>query len=559
MRRIRLTAVLMLAAAPLAHAGQENAGTTAANFLSVGQGASALSMAGASLASSAGLDAAAWNPAALAGLGASQFTLSHASLAAGTSQEYAAFGGRFGETRTRWSMSALYQSEGGFEGRDAFNQPTGSFQVSDMAVGLQVARPLGERVHAGLGLKWVREALGDASGSGIAFDAGVQARSGSFGFGFAARNVGGSVAFDGASYDMPGVVGAGVSYAHAASGLRLAVDANLPSAYYNDVRAGAEWRWRDRVALRSGYRANLGAPAGEGLSGATFGLGLGANGFWFDYAFLAGEAEAQGRHRFGMTFQPSALASLGGRGLMGADAASPPATADRAPVAARSPEPAPTAKPSVSERSAAAASARTSPTAVAAPSAPDAGELAARLDESALAQAARLAASPPATADRARPAAPALEPSRSVRVPRLSTPRLDPPAASAPLAAAAPVITTPAPPTVRVRAVPAPPAAPSRTQAAPEASGDAASHGGAPAAAAQPVSSRAPEVHVVPRSPSTPRGPRPTAVEVQTGETLASLAKRWDTSVPRLMMENNLVTEHVKPGRKLKLPPAGSR
>jgi LysM repeat protein len=49
---------------------------------------------------------------------------------------------------------------------------------------------------------------------------------------------------------------------------------------------------------------------------------------------------------------------------------------------------------------------------------------------------------------------------------------------------------------------------------------------------------------------------RPSTVVVAEGETLASIARRWGTTVPAIMMANNLVNEKVTPGKKLKLPPA---
>jgi len=528
----------------LAHAAGDGAGTTAANFLSVGQGAAVLSMGGASLAAPAGLDAAAWNPAALARLGATQFTLAHASLATETSQEWAAMGGRFGTGATRWSVNALYQSDGSFEGRDALNQPTGSFNVSDMALGLQVARPFGEGVTAGVGLKWVRESLGETSGSGIGFDAGVQMRSGAFGLGLAARNVGGSVAFAGESFDMPAVYGAGVSWAHPSNGLRLALDANAPSAYYNDVRAGVEWRWKERVALRSGYRANLGAEAGEPLGGASFGLGLGANGFWFDYAFLAGDADAQGRHRFGMTFHPSALSALGGRGALGADASEPAAKPVDRPAAREA-----TAQPVASKRASESATKSAPQPGAAQPTA--VRPIAPPADANALVRGVRPESNTPAVAHRAEPGAPeVLAPSRSVKVPKLIVPKPEP-------VAAAPVAGPPAANTTPVAATT--PVAPAAAKPAPVAVAPPAAVVVEPEPIAEVAATRAPEIVVVPRAKATPPGPRPSSVVLQAGETLAELAKRWDTSVPKLMMDNNLVTDRPKPGTRLKLPAAGSR
>jgi LysM repeat protein len=52
---------------------------------------------------------------------------------------------------------------------------------------------------------------------------------------------------------------------------------------------------------------------------------------------------------------------------------------------------------------------------------------------------------------------------------------------------------------------------------------------------------------------------RPAVVVLAPGETLADLARRWETSVPAIMMVNNLVSERVQPGTKLKLPPPNRR
>ena len=60
-------------------------------------------------------------------------------------------------------------------------------------------------------------------------------------------------------------------------------------------------------------------------------------------------------------------------------------------------------------------------------------------------------------------------------------------------------------------------------------------------------------------SPAPAKDTRPEAVIVREGETLRSIAKRWGTDVPTLMMLNNLVSEGVSPGWRIKLPPAQKR
>jgi LysM repeat protein len=41
---------------------------------------------------------------------------------------------------------------------------------------------------------------------------------------------------------------------------------------------------------------------------------------------------------------------------------------------------------------------------------------------------------------------------------------------------------------------------------------------------------------------------------VAPGETLASIAQRWGTTVAAIMEANNLVSDRVAPGKQLKLP-----
>ncbi len=48
---------------------------------------------------------------------------------------------------------------------------------------------------------------------------------------------------------------------------------------------------------------------------------------------------------------------------------------------------------------------------------------------------------------------------------------------------------------------------------------------------------------------------RPEKVRVKSGQTMADIARTFRTSVPAIMMENNLVSDRVRPGQVLKLPP----
>jgi LysM repeat protein len=453
-----MPALLLVACAAAAQGSNGAAGTTAGNFLVVGTGASALSMAGATLATGNDLAAAAWNPASLARVDGLQFSLSHAPLPGGAMQDWVAAGGRVGGSGTRWALDALFHQEGTLEGRDALNNPTGSLTVADVAFGARLALPLTSALSAGLGGKWVHEALAGTDGSGFAFDAGLRAGAGPLGFALAARNLGSGMSYGGTLYDLPGLVAAGVSWGDVTRGLKLDADLESPLHYYRDLRVGGEWLWRERVALRAGYRFALGAPADEALSGVTFGLGASVGNTSLDYAYAPEGATGAGQHRIGLTFRPSRPGRVGAESRSAHDAA-------------------------MHER----------------------------------------AASPAASSNAAR---------RPVEQATAgSTARATAPAASA---ARAPATPATAPATT------APRPAPSATAAA-----------GAPASAARESTGDRTTPAATPIPPQ-----RPATVVVAEGETLAAIARRWNTTVTALMMLNDLVRDQVPVGTRLKLPPA---
>ncbi|MEQ1833735.1 MAG: PorV/PorQ family protein [Candidatus Eisenbacteria bacterium] len=482
--RTLVCAVVLTSAAHDAQA----AGTAAGSFLSVGAGASVLSMSGATLASGRDLAASSWNVASLARVDALEFALSHSPLPGGAMQDWLAAGGRVGAGQTRWSVTALFHQEGNIEGRDATNQSTGSVSVSDLALAARFARPMGAYLSAGAGAEWVHEALAGSSGSGLAFDAGVRADMGAFGVALAARHLGGGMNYGGVRYDLPGVIAAGVSWTDAVHGLRLNADLESPTHYYRGVRVGGEWLLRDWMALRTGYRRVIDEPATEQLSGATFGLGTGVGNMWMDYAYAPSGGEGSGQHRLGLTFRP------------GHNNADMPGGESRRVT---QPEPAPRApKPARVQ-------------AVVAP----------RVSEPAKVETPKVEQP---KVEQLKPELPKVEPPKPEPVPPV----------------------TPAP----VKADVAKPEAakPQLVQPQPEAAKPA------PVAAA-PTTPAVAEVKPPPASLVAPIIIRPSTVVVAAGETLATLAKRWDTTVPALMMANDLVREQVTPGTRLKLPPARKR
>lgn len=292
--------VSLLVTAPLAareaRANAESAGTRAASFLSDFASPSIQAMGGAALGLASDVQGASVNAAGIANLASGQLVFAHTSFADATSQEWAAFAGRVGRSRTRWGATGLFRNEGAIDGRDASGNPIGEVSAQSVALGVQLARPFGSHVLVGGAARYVGQSLGSVNGIGLAFDAGAQVRLGKLGIGVAGQNFGGGMRWEGQQWRMPASFGAGLAYTIPSSGLALALDWVAPADYHRSLRAGAEWRWRDRFALRGGWRHELASGPTDRLSGPTFGMGVGAGLGWVDYSFVSG-ADGTTTHR----------------------------------------------------------------------------------------------------------------------------------------------------------------------------------------------------------------------------------------------------------------------
>ena len=580
-RSLAIAAIVASFTATRARAASDGSGTAAASFLSVGSGASVLSMGGATLATGTDLAAAAWNPASLARVDALQFSLTHAPLPGGATQDWLAAGGRMGGD-WRWGTQLLFHREGGIEGRDASNNPTGEVSASDVGAGAHLARRFGRSVDVGVGAEWIHESLAGTSGSGLAFSGGVRASSGPFGFAIAARHIGGGMSYGGTRYDLPAVVALGTSYEDPSRGLRVAADLESPTHYYRSLRLGGEWMWRGQLAFRAGYRSELGNTDAARLSGPTFGMGTGAGSMWMDYAFTPSGGEGAGEHRLGLTFRPATLnrnraigsaepvpakprpakaapatksAPAHSKAGSAANADSRPAPASTptvAPPLAAVPTPSPeTKKPATENRPVSdadvpvpaptpvmgqGAGTASIPATKAAPTSSSASSTTATPTPAKATPAP--AKSAPAPASTSAPAATAAAPAPNASAPAktASVPASTPTKASSEKAAAS-------------AAASAAPAKDAPVPAAPRADAQA---GPEPAAKGATLASSKPPVETVVRE-------RPKSVIVGQGETLATIAKRWDTSVAAIMMANDKVNEKVTPGTRLKLPPPAKK
>jgi hypothetical protein len=301
----------LLAAAPLGASagsfGSSQAGTSSAQFLTLGADARAAGMGNAVSAAADDASGLYWNPADLAGLHYRHATFTHSASYQSTFQDFLAYAQpieiRRGTGRERdlvpdqlgtIGASIQYQNAGKISEVDNTGLATGnSFTPQDFAVTVGWGAELLRGLDAGLSVKYVSSQI-EASATTGAADFGARWRAQipgtEMGYALSAvvRNVGGPLKFRDASDPLPMTVVIGQAL-HPLRSVTVDVDVNAPRDGALYVSVGAEWRapMTEGVtaALRAGYDGRQNSADIGGTSGITFGGGLGFQRFGFDYAW----------------------------------------------------------------------------------------------------------------------------------------------------------------------------------------------------------------------------------------------------------------------------------
>lgn len=176
-RGIAAAAWAALCAAALAAPVLAGPGGRPGEIFTFGAGARALGMGSAHTASVRDVTAVYYNPAGLGLLPAREITLMRASLFEDASYDYLAYAQNKKKRAGGWGVELIRLNVGGAEGRDEFNNETGSFDYSEMALGLAhgwrgVLHP---NVSIGAKLKMLRRSLAGSGDSLYGLDLGVQA------------------------------------------------------------------------------------------------------------------------------------------------------------------------------------------------------------------------------------------------------------------------------------------------------------------------------------------------------------------------------------------------
>ena len=304
-----LAAIVLLLALPLDVRGQENAsaprdetitktGATAGQFLKLGVGARPISLGGAFVAQANDLSAMYWNPAGLALLPGASVQLAHTRYLADVNYNFAAFGISLGNLGTL-AASLIFLDSGNMLVR-TIAQPEGTgerFKVQNYAIQASYGRSLTDRFAIGGSFKFIQERIWHSSASSIALDVGTlfttpyeRLRLGaSFSnFGPKMQMSGRDIVFSadptpGQSgvveivnseylmdrHPLPLLFRIGLSWdalRTANHTFALSTDAAHPNDNYEYLNFGAEYDFRNLIALRAGYRNLFAADSEQGLT-----------------------------------------------------------------------------------------------------------------------------------------------------------------------------------------------------------------------------------------------------------------------------------------------------
>jgi hypothetical protein len=309
---------LALLLLPGALFAQSKTGTTIGQFLLIEPSARFAAMGNAGVALADGIQGAYYNPAAVGYLDRYHLQFSHSEWLADISYDYAAVAVPVEEIGTFYaSLTSL--NSGDIDVRTV-DRPLGTgerYSVGDLALGVGYGRVLTDRFAAGLQVVYVQERIWHSTLQTMTVNVGTVYRISDNGLqiGSSLSNYGTRAGFGGRDlriqydndpdvygdnsslpaeqyteeYAVPVLFRVGLSLPREVgeeSRLVLALDAFHPNDNTESMSAGAEWTWREMIALRGGYQdlflsdSEVGLTLGLGIRGAHDGTN-----FDFDYAW----------------------------------------------------------------------------------------------------------------------------------------------------------------------------------------------------------------------------------------------------------------------------------
>lgn len=256
-----------------------------ADFLNIGPGARPAAMATAFTAVSKDINASYFNPAGLASMDKKEFSLMHADWFIGGKYDFACFGLPFKNMVGALSITRL--NHGGFQTRDSNGNINGSFDASDSAIGISMAKFISQNSSIGAGVKFLSSEIAGYSASAVAFDLGLLYNMDKFpvSFGMAVRNIGKGMKFIDKRENLPLSMSAGL----AVKVLPLMnVNLDVRRLIYDketSLNIGTEYNLFGGMFLRGGYSNSIFSKKANASPTISGGIGLNISDFQIDYAF----------------------------------------------------------------------------------------------------------------------------------------------------------------------------------------------------------------------------------------------------------------------------------
>lgn len=313
MKLNKLLVLILICSMPLfAQDELSKVATGMGQFLKIGVGARGTALGDAYASQVADFTAMYWNPAGMQKIKKNTVGVSRSELYADITLDY--LGAVYVvDASTSVGLSVTYLNSGDIElTTEAEPEGTGqTFDASNMALGVSVARSLTNRFDLGVTIKLVTERYYREEASTLAFDVGSQFDTGIYGMklGMALTNFGGKMKLDGSDLDksytneetqaefeagsrlkteewpLPLVFRLGVSadligknsevVEDDKNRLTILLEGNDPVDHYLRYNMGLEYEYSEFLALRAGYKSNYDAAdwtAGFGMDFSKFGI-----------------------------------------------------------------------------------------------------------------------------------------------------------------------------------------------------------------------------------------------------------------------------------------------
>ncbi len=258
-------------------------GGAGSQFLKIGVGARATSMAGAYCSVVNDLSSVHWNPAGLANIKSMTAEFSYNNWFATYSHNFGALALPLGSDFT--TAISLVSLNSGDIPITTIERPFGTganYQIRDLALNLSFSGYLTDQFAFGITAKYINNSFASLSSSNIAFDIGTLFDTQFLGIklGFSIHNLGGTQSYSGSDllssrklWDAMNSTPLDISYNSYAYGLPLIFRAGISSVVYKDEEnsvlgafdfvthsdvpeqfaIGAEYVWKDLLSIRGGY------------------------------------------------------------------------------------------------------------------------------------------------------------------------------------------------------------------------------------------------------------------------------------------------------------------